>query len=185
MSLLPSDGGWPGELPALVGGGLVLRAPREDDVPAMVAACQDPTLSHFIPVPAPYTRAHAEGFVRGSGAQWGRRNAANFAVCDETGGLLGMCSLTSIDRLRREAEVGFWVAPGARGRGVARTALGAVTGWAHADLGLARLWAEVEDANLASRRVVAAAGYVPVPDTFTLELRGTVRVMRRHEHPGH
>ena len=36
-----------------------LRLKRNDDVEAMVAACQDPEIPRFTRVPSPYTRADA------------------------------------------------------------------------------------------------------------------------------
>jgi RimJ/RimL family protein N-acetyltransferase len=43
-----------------------LRPWRMEDAPAVVAACQDPAISYWIPwVPSPYSKEDAEKFLRG------------------------------------------------------------------------------------------------------------------------
>jgi RimJ/RimL family protein N-acetyltransferase len=56
-------------------------------------------------------------------------------------------------------EIAYVVAPAARGRGIASTALGLFSEWAFASLGLARLQLFIRPDNLASRRVAEKAGY--------------------------
>ena len=47
-------------------GDIKLRPWTLDDVPAIVAACNDPEIHHWIPmVPSPYTEADARAFVEG------------------------------------------------------------------------------------------------------------------------
>lgn len=59
------------------------------------------------------------------------------------------------------AEVGFWLTPGARGRGAAEAALDLATDLA-AELGLDRLEARTAPENRASQRVLENAGFVLV-----------------------
>jgi hypothetical protein len=47
-------------------GDILLRPFTEDDVPAIVAACQDPEIPRWTRVPSPYTEADARAFVAGS-----------------------------------------------------------------------------------------------------------------------
>jgi RimJ/RimL family protein N-acetyltransferase len=56
-------------------------------------------------------------------------------------------------------ELGFEVAPGARGRGLGRSVARAAAGLVPAG---EPLWAQVAPGNAASLRSVLAAGYVPV-----------------------
>jgi RimJ/RimL family protein N-acetyltransferase len=56
-------------------------------------------------------------------------------------------------------EIAYVVAPAARGRGIASTALGLFSEWAFASLGLARLQLFIRPDNLASRRVAEKTGY--------------------------
>ena len=61
---------------------------------------------------------------------------------------------------RLGANLGYWVAPGARGHGLAARAVALVSAWAFARLRLARLEIWVEPANIASQRVAERAGFV-------------------------
>jgi RimJ/RimL family protein N-acetyltransferase len=57
-------------------------------------------------------------------------------------------------------DVGFLVAPQARGRGYASAALAALCGWGFTALGLARIEWRAYVGNDASRRVAEKAGFV-------------------------
>ena len=58
------------------------------------------------------------------------------------------------------AEVGYWVDPMARGRGVATDAVRAVCRWAFTVLGAELIEWHCEAGNLASRRVAEKAGFL-------------------------
>ena len=55
--------------------------------------------------------------------------------------------------------LGYWVSPGARGRGLASHAVRVLAEWALRVAGIPRVEALVEPANAASRRVVERAGF--------------------------
>jgi RimJ/RimL family protein N-acetyltransferase len=57
------------------------------------------------------------------------------------------------------AELGYLVAPGARGRGVASAALALLTEWALTELQLERLELRISVDNEASKRVAERCGY--------------------------
>jgi hypothetical protein len=66
--------------------------------------------------------------------------AYEFAIADAgDDSFLGTLMLHSCDWRHRRAEVGFWVVPWARGRGVVSAALGLALDWAFGDLGLERI----------------------------------------------
>jgi RimJ/RimL family protein N-acetyltransferase len=56
------------------------------------------------------------------------------------------------------AELAYWVPPEHRGQGLATRGVGLLTAWAH-QVGLARVWLEIEPGNQASLRVAERAGY--------------------------
>jgi RimJ/RimL family protein N-acetyltransferase len=141
--------------------GLLLRPWRATDADDVHRACQDPDIQRWTTVPRPYLPEHASGFVTGSTASaWADGTGATFAVCDAaTGELLGSCGLVSIDRGLDSAEIGYWVAPWARGRGVTVRAARAVARWAFEALKLRRLMWQAEVGNHASRLVALRAGF--------------------------
>lgn len=158
----------------IVENNLLLRPWMPADTAGIHRACEDPDIQRWIPLPTPYLLEHAEGFVTGvATTAWDDNTGAHFAVCDAaTGELLGSCGLVSIDQARRSAEVGYWTAPWARGRGIAVGAIRAMARWAFRELGLRRLVWQAEVGNHASRLVALRAGF---------RIEGELRLA--HPHP--
>src|SRR2546425_8974690 len=116
--------------------GLLLRPWRADDVPAVQAACQDPEIARWIPViPSPYTEADARFFVEHARENWDVGEAYNFAILDaDTGALAGSVAVR-LTRLHI-GHFGYWIARGARGRGVGTDALQGIGRRGRESLGL-------------------------------------------------
>lgn len=143
----------------LRGAGLVLRPPRPQDTAAVTAACQDPAIQRWTQVPVPYREADARAFVgEHARRQWALGIGAPF-LAFEDGVLVASVGLNAILPPDRRAEVGYWVAHGARGRGVAVRAVGVLVAWSFGDLGLERLELYAEVANVASQRVAERSGF--------------------------
>ena len=151
---------WPVTQPTLDADGLTLRPWRASDADAVFAACQDPEIVRWTTIPFPYERKHAESYVGPISADaWAHKTAANFAVVDADGTLVGSFGLVRMTPLQSVAEVGYWVAPAARRRGVARRAAAAVTAWALHDVGFARVELLAAEGNAGSRRVAELLGF--------------------------
>jgi len=145
----------PFELPV---GPVLLRPWRDDDAEATWAALQDPEIFLWNSPGAP-TRETVTRFLRGR-ADWSDGDHASWAVADAaTGELLGSVSLHSIDRVQGNAEIGYWTAPAARGRGVAPLVVDAVCRWAFAALPVDRIELCHAVDNPASARVAEKAGF--------------------------
>lgn len=164
---------------ALTTGRLVLAAPGEGDIDRLAELCQDPQIAAWTRVPSPYTREHAEQFVNEivSGGMAAGTDAVFALYHATTGQLLGMIGLHGIAARTNErtahAELGYWAAPEARGKGYVTEAARAVCRWGFAELGLERIDWMAFVGNPASRRVAERVG-------FTVE--GTQR--RRHVQKG-
>lgn len=151
---------WPSAQPTLEADGLILRPWEAADADAVYAACQDPEIVRWTTVPSPYLREHAEGYVGPiSAAAWADKTAVNFAVIDSGGALVGSFGLVRMSPAQSVAEVGYWVAPDARRRGVARRAARAVTEWALHDVGFARVELLAAVGNAGSRRIAELVGF--------------------------
>ncbi|GAA2877186.1 hypothetical protein GCM10010517_38540 [Streptosporangium fragile] len=139
-------------------GPVVLRPHAPADAEAIVRACSDPEIVRFIPpVPVPYTHDDALRYLEQVEQEW-KDGSAPFAIADaESGEWLGNISLR-VARLAGNAEIGYLVAPWARGRGVATAATRALAGWALAR-GVERIELLTAPENLASQRVALAAGF--------------------------
>lgn len=140
-------------------GVVTLRRWRASDAKDVHRACQDPEIARWLPVPVPYPLEAAQGYVGGIVPhEWAEGSVANCAVTDAAdGSLLGAVGLTVRGSV---GEVGYWVAPWARGRGLAARAARLHAGWGFEALGMARveLLADVE--NVASQRAAEKAGWV-------------------------
>jgi RimJ/RimL family protein N-acetyltransferase len=127
----------------------------------VVAACRDPLTQRFTRLPADYTEADGRAFIEGAPGRRARRESIELAVAAAADGrLLGAVGLIIDRHDAARAEVGYWVAPWARGRGVAGRALALISRWALGPLGLARLDLHASVANAASMRVAERCGYV-------------------------
>lgn len=131
---------------------VLLRPFDEGDVPAIVAACQDPEIPRWTSVPSPYTEADALAWLESDVEE-------SFAVIDRaTGELLGSIGVRYFDDAI--GEVGYWMKREARGRGLATRALGLVSHWALGERRLARFQLRADVENVASQRVAEKAGFV-------------------------
>jgi RimJ/RimL family protein N-acetyltransferase len=147
--------------PALTDGVITLRPPRAADVPALLEACQDPDIQHFTFVPSPYREEHARDFVARHAADREAGVAANFVVAaaGDEARVLGTVGAQRPDWDNAVVELGYWVAPWARGRGTAARALGLLAPWVVDALGMRRVTLHIDAENAASRRVAERAGF--------------------------
>ena len=72
---------------------------------------------------------------------------------------VGSVSLSGLHPRNRSAMIGYWLAPGGRGRGLATAAVRLLSRWAFDVLGQQRLALEVEVENVASQRVAQRSGF--------------------------
>jgi RimJ/RimL family protein N-acetyltransferase len=126
------------------------------DIEALVA---DPSVLRFTRVPEPVPDGFAQNWIRRYEAARPEGTADGFAALDRDGGFLGLGLVPEVDAAGRQAELGYIVAPHARGRGAGTAILRALTGWALDDLGLLRLELIIETANRGSQIVAERAGY--------------------------
>lgn len=144
---------------------LLLRPWAEADIDAITAACQDPEIQRYVPIPAPYSRTDAETFVR-QVLPAGRAAGTDvvFGVFDAESALpvasVGLHRIKQLDApCGGVAEIGYWATPAARGLGYTTEAVREVCRWGIADLGLARIeWLAIAG-NEGSWRVVEKLGF--------------------------
>ena len=138
----------------LTDGTLTLRPWREEDIPAIHAACQDPEIQHWIPlIPRPYEREDARAFVADELGLGPHQFA--IVVDGRLAGSIGM----RVDEESATGHVGYWCAAEARGRGVVTRALRRLCAFGFDELGLARLELIADPDNAASQRVAEKAGF--------------------------
>ncbi|WP_018348877.1 GNAT family N-acetyltransferase [Longispora albida] len=132
---------------------LLLRRLTPADIPDVARAGADPGIRRYLGIHLGSGAEAAESFVTVAPEE-------KFAICDAgTGEFLGSAGLIKHEPAWRRAEIAYWLAPAARGRGVAAEAVTAVLRWGFEDLRLIRIGWRAEIGNHASRRVAEAAGF--------------------------
>ena len=131
----------------------------EADVGFVSELVRDPATRSFTRAPDPPREGFAEEWTAlcVTGRAEGVRDA--FVVVDEAGARVGIAIAPRIDREGRTVELGYVVAPEARGRGVASAALQELGRWAFDELGAERLELLISVENHASQRVATRCGY--------------------------
>ena len=166
-SIVVPDGG----IRSAVGGsGIVLREWHRADIPALLAAIDDPEIRRLLPhIPNPYTTADAEEYIAGTRVDLtaGKTLPTVIEVDGTLAGSIDLRLLDGFDGLT--AEIGYWVAAFARGRGVASAAARVLSDYGFDQLGLQRIELNVALNNPASGRVAENAGF---------ELEGVRRAWR-------
>jgi RimJ/RimL family protein N-acetyltransferase len=143
--------------------GVRLRGWRDDpdDIAALAAAWLDPSVVSANPVPSDPSPGAARRWIAGESERRFRGLALDLVISPFGGDIVwGEVGLRGFDAAVRRAEIGWWLAPEARGRGVAAAAVDLVATWALAEpLGLRQVWARIAPDNADSSRVAAAAGF--------------------------
>ncbi len=156
------------DVPRITGRDVLLRELRESDVPRIVEACSDERTTYWLTqMPVPYTDADALDWLEqmrglratGAGIAWA-------VAGPEDDRLLGAMNVFDVSTDEGSAEVGYWLHPDARGRGLATEATALLVRHCFVPeedggLGLRRVRAFTADGNTASSRVLTANGLVP------------------------
>jgi RimJ/RimL family protein N-acetyltransferase len=127
---------------------------------ALKPMLEDPDVRRHTFVPDPPQAGFARRWLDRYEA--GRRDGTRegFAVVDGDGTLLGLALAPRIEEEARTVELGYLVAPEARGRGIATEALRLLTEWAFRELAAERIELKIAAENTASQRVAERCGYV-------------------------
>ena len=120
----------------------------------MFAARQDNAIQTYLAgMPVPFTWNDARRYVAFDMDQPNR-----FVIADSSGGaLLGSIWL---DGPRGVPEIGFWLAPNARGRGIASRAAAALARWAVDVQGASTVELVTHPMNAAAQAVAIRAGFI-------------------------
>ena len=135
---------------------LLLRAPRQEDIDAVAPAFRDPDVGGEAGLP-PVDADTLRMMLREQLPMLKERGLLAPYLVDD-GAVLGGISLHHFDPMRDVVEVGYWLFPQARGRGVATRSVRALLDHAFAN-GIWRAEAHVRVGNTASERVLERLGF--------------------------
>lgn len=161
----------------LTGPRLQLRDWRPEDADAVLAVMADRSMYEFLALPDPYTPEEAHRFVTHT-ARVGRSAGTGLgcAVAERGSGRLVGSATLDFEPRTEDGEVGYWIAPDARGNGYAAEASRLLTAWGFAQ-GLQRIRLLCDVRNAASIRTALAAGFAfeGVARSAVIEHGGPVR----------
>lgn len=138
----------------LVGEDFSLRAITLGDVAAIVDGCSDPLTQRWLPLPRPYRDEDATAWITHHAGP-----PAHPRAIDVAGRLAGVIDLKRTDWRAGTTEIGYWLHPAFRGRGLMTASTRLLGDWALRRQGMERVEVRVATGNLASQRVALAAGY--------------------------
>ena len=147
---------WPTPLPTLIDGNFMLRPWALDDAPRVHELCQDPLIQEYTTIPVPYELHHATAFVEAQQKSDDHTQISFAGVLD--GEVVLSISLHSIAEFDHICELGYWLAPEARGAGLAAKAARMITDFGFA-IGFRRISAIVLPENPASQKTLLNAGF--------------------------
>ncbi|MGV8911533.1 MAG: GNAT family N-acetyltransferase [Rhodoglobus sp.] len=134
---------------------LTLDALIDADVDVMTSYCQDTVLKDAVPIPWPYEREHADGFINELAPQWWAEGSEFTWAIRGTGDplLLGVVGFNV-----KSAAIGYWLGAPHRGNGFMPEAVAEAVNWLHS-VGHAELHWEAVVGNFASARVAQKVGF--------------------------
>lgn len=167
---------------ALERDGIALRAFMLEDLPRLLEIVQDPDIVRFSHLPSHWrTEEGALDYLSSLPRLASAGQRIDFAIeALRPGWLVGRAALRGISWRRRCASVATWVAPEARGNGIASKALGLLSDWAFSELRMLRVEADPDRENLPSQRMLERAGFaaeqtVRLDDGRTVVMYGRTR----------
>jgi [ribosomal protein S5]-alanine N-acetyltransferase len=151
---------------------VVLRPWRRGDLADVHAGMQDPEVPRWTRIPEGNPPHEVRRYLDNQPRAEADGVELVFAMADPGDDrFLGSISLLRVQLEEERAEVGYWLAPWGRGRGVLTAALRLLSRWALTDGGFARLELRVDPRNTASLAAGERAGYVR---------EGVLRSMQEH-----
>jgi RimJ/RimL family protein N-acetyltransferase len=167
--LQPQGNWW--QVPEIERGGIRLRAWRSTDAKRVAEACNDERTQFWLAgMPSPYGVTDAEGFIETRQENLASGEGVSWAIADpESDELLGCVSVFDMNHRidKTLGEIGYWLHPEARGRGMMSTAVGLVIEQAfkpvaEGGLGRRRLMLFAAESNTASAHVAEVNGFTHV-----------------------
>ena len=144
-------------------------------IPDFERLLADPETIRNTRVPSNAPPGFAKRWIGRYAGGWQDGSCAGFAVLGGDGAFLGFAAVVDLDLEARQGEIGYVIAPEARGRGVAGRALRLTTAWALDGLGLERVELRIDTQNEPSIRVAERCGYVREGVFRSLHLKEDIR----------
>jgi RimJ/RimL family protein N-acetyltransferase len=160
---------------------VVLRDWRESDEAALTPLFVDPDVARFSSLPPHYSRRAALEHIGRLRAKRAAGELLALAVTRDGDVPLGNVNLVfRFGPDAREAALGYWMSPAARGEGLAVAASRLLCDWGFRELSLRRIELLIEPSNVASHRVAERLGAVADGRTQHAANDGSMSEMLRY-----
>ena len=141
---------------------MILRDWRDEDAPALEPVCGEWDVCAFTSVPWTYSEAEALAWIERQRHKRASGTVLALAIQDrDDDRALGNVNLARLAGDGREAAIGYWLVPEARGRGLATAAVSLLIDWGLSEHGLERIEFAILPQNLPSQRVAQRLGATP------------------------
>lgn len=139
-----------------------LRRIRPNDLDNMCRLTNDKKVSYYLPMmPFPYGEADGRKYINSAIRNFRNRTGYSFAIASkEDDPLMGVISLSNINRADQNGEIGYWVARKYWNRGILTDALPLILDFSFRQMKLHRVYAIIHERNEASVRLMERAGFV-------------------------
>lgn len=141
---------------------LLLRPPEPRDADPLYEAARESIaeVGRWLPWCHPgYVRQESVAWIAACQKAWQEDESYPFFIFDRRGGqFLGGAGLNEIDKLRRRANLGYWIRTSRMGQGIATAAAKLVARFGFQQLGMQRLEIVAAVDNVASQRVASKLG---------------------------
>jgi len=145
--------------PELASSKVSLRAWAYDDLPCVAEASTDPEIPKGTTVPAEFTEEAGAAWIE---RQWSRQTTGqglSLAIVERaTTKSVGLVYL-GLRTPDGHCEIGYWLVPNARGRGLGTEAVMLSSRWVLASTDVYRLFAHVVPGNTASNALLRKTGF--------------------------
>ncbi len=146
--------------PPLGDDAVALEPFTQADIDPLAEICTDPAIARYTFIPAPYERRHAVDFVMNQDRRRSSGESIDLAIRDRRDrSLLGALGLRVFNLDRGSCEIGYWVAPAARGAGIAPRGVRLLAQWALRELPVRLIDLTADAPNRPSQRVAEKAGF--------------------------
>ena len=142
----------------LQSGDIKLRRFKKSDIPRLVELANNENIARNLRdgFPHPYTREHAEAFIK----KCRGLNPQTILAIEYKGDYVGNIGLhKGLDVYRKSAEVGYFIGEEYWNKGIASVALSLACEYGFKTLDIVRIHAGVYEHNLASQRVLEKCGF--------------------------
>ena len=141
-------------------GAVRIRLRADADIPAVVKACQDPSIKAYTRAPDDYDESSAEEWAARTDRETANGESLSLIIADvETDELIGSIGFFDFVPDENRLELGYWLAPWGRGRGAMGRAVTLFCRWIFDELDIVRIQAGIEPSNEPSQAMIERAGF--------------------------